>query len=145
MAVVKAKNPRSAVVSVSCRKIDSREREARELVEWLKTIPSKNFCNPLITQLTLNNEWDAVQKLVHLADNNFDIRKFESSLDFLRVFSDKGMKQFSGTYMEYFPETDTDHEHYSPLSTQNYAHVVDAFKSIKMRFEATLPEFPVTV
>ena len=145
MAVVKVKNTRSAVVSVSCRKIDSREREARELVEWLKTIPSKNLCDPLIAHLTLNNDWDAVQKLVHLADNNFDIRKFDFDLDFLRVFSDKGQKQFSGTYMEYFPATDGDYEHYSPLCTQNYTHVVDAFKSIKARFESILPEDPAQV
>lgn len=145
MAVVKVKNTRSAVVSVSYRKIDSREREARELVEWLKTIPSKNLVSPLIVQLTLNNDWDAAQKLVHLADNCFDIRKFDFDLDFLRVFSDKGQRQFSCTYMEYFPETDGDYEHYSPLGTQNYGHVVDAFKSIKVRLESIRPEDPARV
>lgn len=147
MPIVKTKCQRSAVVSVSCRKIDSREREARELVSWLKTLDPELFIgNPEAVKI-LGKATDSVDILKELVSSDFGLKKFFFDNDHLRVSKwSRGRwnmdDDYSTTYMEWFPESDHDEQHYESLCSQNFQHVVDAFKALKIRFESIHPANP---
>lgn len=127
---------KSNVVSVSSRKIDSREPEARELVEWLKTIPTSNFDDPLVQAIVLHRPGiDAVERLTLISKLHLD-HKVGSGFDFLRLFGDRGHQRFGVVYMEYVAPSDNDDEHYESSSTQEFSHVVDAVKAFKLRLES---------
>lgn len=143
-ANMKKHNP--TIVSVSYRKVDAREAEARELIEWAKSLPTKNLSNPLLYTLVLGqDDRPAVERLVVLADTYLDIWVPGAPLDFLRVFSDKGTKRFSVCYMEYFAGDHAEDEHYSPSCTQHYDHIVDALQCLKLRLDSTHPYKPAKV
>lgn len=140
---MKKHNP--TIVSVSTRKVDPREAEARNLIMWAKTLPAKAMHQSLAYTLTLANDArDAVQRLISLADINFDVTvPGEGVFDFLRVSSQEG--QFCVTYMEYFPEEGDEGEHYSSMCRQYYPHVVDAFRCFQKRIESDRPSQSVRV
>lgn len=127
------------IVSVTSRKIDPREIEARQYVEWLKTFPSNKFFDPLPFVIVLRREdIDAVEKLATLSHYQLDY-KIENSFDFLRFFGDRGSKLFGVVYMEYCPACETYDEHYNASQTQEFTHVVDAIKAFKSRLESNTP------
>lgn len=133
------KKQKPTIVKVSSRKIDSRESEARELVEWLKTIPTSNFHDPLVPAIVLHRPGiDAVERLTLISWEHLD-HKVGSGFDFLRLFGDRGMKRFGVVYMEYVAPSDNDDEHYESSSTQDFHHVVDAVKAFKLRLESDKP------
>lgn len=139
------KKQKPTIVKVSSRKIDAREPEARELVEWLKTIPTSNFHDPLVPTIVLHRPGiDAVERLTLIAWEHLD-HKVGSDFDFLRLFGDRGMKCFGVVYMEYFAQSEDDDEHYSSLATQDFPHVVDAVKAFKLRLESDKPFQPARV
>lgn len=127
------------IVSVTSRKIDPREIEARQYVGWLQTLPSNKFSDPLPFVVILRREdIDAVEKLTSLSHYQLDY-KIENSFDFIRFFGDRGSKLFGVVYMEYCAACETDDEHYSANQTQEFAHVVDAIKVFKLRLESSTP------
>ena len=140
---MKQRNP--TIVSVSVRRTDPREAAARNIVMWLKTIPTGAVHNSLLFNLTLANDWDCVKKLQHLAEHNLDITIPVVTTDFLRVGFEKGWGAYFVTYMEYFPAEGPEPDHYSALCTQNFPHVVDVFRALQIRIESGQPSRPAKV
>lgn len=140
---MKKRNP--TIVSVTARRTDPREADARNIVMWLKTVPTGAVHDSLMLNLTLANDWDCVKKLQHLANHNLDITIPVVTTDFLRVSSDKVKGNYSVTYMEYFPPDGPEPDHYSALCTQDFAHVVDVFRALQIRIESGQPSHPAKV
>lgn len=140
---MKKRNP--TIVSVSARRTDPREADARNIVMWLKTIPSSALHDSLMVNLTLANDWDCVKKLEHMAEHNLDITIPVVTTDFLRVSFVKERAMYSVTYMEYFPPEGPEPDHYSALCTQEFKHVVDAFRALQIRIESGEPSRPAKV
>lgn len=134
---MKKSNP--TIVAVTSRKIDRREPEARELIAFLKTLPSSQIHNSLAPVLTLGMDQHlCVERLTVLALGEFDV-KVGNDFNFMRVSVYPTEKKFFCTYMEYFAKTDAYEEHYEPFMTEKFDHVVDAFVAFKKRFTSGNP------
>lgn len=151
MAAAKMKRnaTRSPIVSIEIKRVDPRESEARNLVMWLKTIPSAAIHNPMSHVINLHNtNMRAVDCLLALAEPDFDVTVPGNTLDFLRVrsFPDvQGHPTYTVRYMEFMDSTDELDEHYSSMCLQVYTHVVDAFRCFQMRIESEHPYTSVKV
>lgn len=138
---MKRTNP--TIVSVEIKRVDPREAEARNLVMWLKTVPSSAIDPCLATTLALHlGEMRAVDRLKSLLVKDLNVVAPNRAPDFLRVKTIEcpaGTPLYTVGYMEYFAEADDQEEHFSSMCTQHYAHVVDAFKCFQMRLESEHP------
>ncbi|ARV77043.1 hypothetical protein PHABIO_412 [Pseudomonas phage Phabio] len=132
------KKHKSSVVSVEIRKVDPREFEARELVEWLKSLPVGTERDAAVYQETLSvsNLRGGVRTLKGLANFLYDLKIKDSQYDFLRVYHDA--EQTSVTYMEHFNEG-APGKFFTAVCTQYFDHIVDAFICLKNRYESTQP------
>ena len=138
------KHKNSTIVSVSVTRTDPREAEARNLVMWLKTVPSGAINPCLATTFALHlGEMRAVDRLKSLVVKDLDIVAPGVAPDFLRVKmidGTDGVPMYVVGYMEYVPANQTIAEdHFSSMCTQHYTHIVDAFKCLQKRIESPQP------
>lgn len=134
---------RSPIVSIEIKRVDPREAEARNLVLWMRSVPSGAINPCLATTFGLHlGEMRAVDRLKALITKELDIVAPGRAPDFLRVKTiegEDGKPQYGVSYMEYFRESEDLEEHFSSMCSQYYPHVVDAFKCLQMRLESEHP------
>lgn len=153
MTAVKMKQTRSPIVSIEVRKVDPRESEARNMIMWLKTLPIKAVHDQLTYRLVLGPMGDnrqAVGRLKQLCLHTLDVTVPGGTLDFMRVTYDAGTNRYQTLYLEYiYPSFDEagnpEGDCYSALCTQEFEHVVDAFKCFQFRIESEFPFKPAKV
>lgn len=140
---MKKRNP--TIVSVTATKVDPRESDARNQIMWLKTIPINAVHNQTAFLKILGEDHRrAVDRLKTLADMTLCVTVPGETKDFLRVRSHED--GVAVTYMEHFPKIEADEEeHYSSMCTQDYKHVVDAYRCFQMRIESDRPSQSVRV
>lgn len=134
---------RSPIVSIEIKRVDPREAEARNLVLWMRSVPSEAISPCLATTLALRlGEMRAVDRLKALIVKELDVVAPDRAPDFLRVKTiegEDGKPQYVVTYMENLRESDDLEDHFSSMCSQYYPHVVDAFKCLQMRLESGQP------
>lgn len=139
---MKKRNP--TIVSVTATKVDPRESQARNMIMWLKTVPTTAIHTLDVIQKILKDDGHrAVSRLVQLAEKDFIVTVPGVTKDLLRVREADG--DFFVGYLEHHPATEENEEHFCSVCVQAYSNVVDAFRCFQLRLESGQPAKSVRV
>lgn len=133
---MKKRNP--TIVSVSCSKVDARERECQQLVDWLRTIPEGVVHDYIKFNEIMSNSRRAYDKLHALSANDLSVTVPVVTADYLVLFITEFTKRYGIAYVEFTPDEENG-DHYSPIGIQHFDHPADAFRALQLRLASDAP------
>lgn len=135
MAKYKKKSA-AAVVAVTTRSIDSREREAQEYISRFTKLASRIHPNSeFLTHVLSATHLAYTDRMRALVESDLQVVAKVGEKHLLRVWRDGD--RYNTTFLEHFDSTEG--EHYQCLCTEGFDNPHDAAKSFLTRAESDKP------